>query len=286
MRKLFRRAVLMALVSVCIIGVMAPSAAASESNIRVFIEGELITPRDANGRVVQPQLVSGTTFLPIRAVGEAFGRDVSWDNASNSVIIGRRPASLPPQGSVVRIFIDGTQLFARDAAGNIVTPFVHEGTTFVPLRAIGEAFDKDVHWDSRNSSVIVGRGTFDINVGGRTHTATMADILALTPRAVTQTHRDEVRNFRGVPLAAVFTRLGVSHAGTSLVTFRSEDGFSAAVTIAEALDNSNTFIVIQDGGGSSLGTADTGGRGPFMNVLSLDQFANRSARYLTEIELS
>jgi len=275
----------MALAVICIFSVITPAASA-QTTIRIFIEGELLTPRDAQGRTVRPQIIDGTTFLPVRAIGEAFGREVSWDGATQSVFVGSRPATVPPRGNNIRVFIDGTQITPRDATGRIVHPFIQDGTTFLPVRAIGEAFDMDVHWDSRNQSVIVGRGTFTITAGGTTHTATMADILALNPRAVTQTHRDETRNFRGVPLASVFTRLGVSTTGASLVTFHSEDGFSASVTIAEALDSSNTFIVIEHGDGSFLGTIDTDGRGPFMNVVSQDQFANRSARYITEITLS
>jgi len=276
---------LLTLAAVCIFGVTTPIASA-QTVIRVFIEGELITPRDAQGRIVQPQIIDGTTFLPVRAIGEAFGRAVDWDGATQSVFVGNRPATVPPRGNTIRVFIDGTQITPRDAQGRTVHPFIQDGTTFLPVRAIGEAFGQDVHWDSRNQSVFVGRGTFTITAGGTTHTATMADILALNPRAVTQTHRDEERHFRGVPLASIFTRLGVSTSGASMVTFHSEDGFSAAVTMTEALDVSNTFIVIEHGDGRSLGTIDTDGRGPFMNVISQDPFANRSARYITEITLS
>ena len=283
--KLFSRLLLTALAAACILGVLTPAASA-QSTIRIFIEGELLTARDAQGRTVRPQIIDGTTFLPVRAIGEAFGRTVEWDGASQSVFVGGRPSTVPARGNNIRVFIDGRQITPRNAQGVTVHPFIQDGTTFLPIRAIGEAFGKDVHWDSRNQSVIIGRGTFTITAGGTTHTATMADILALTPRAVTQPHRGETRNFRGVPLASVFTRLGVSTTGISTVTFHSEDGFSASVTLSEALDSSNTFIVIQDGSGASLGTIETGGRGPFMNVISQDSFANRSARYITRITLS
>ena len=65
---------------------------------------------------------------------------------------------------------------------------------------------------------------------------------------------------------------------------RPTDGFSATTTIAEALDTNNTFIVITEDG-QPLGTIETDGRGPFMSILAQDPFANRFARYLTEITL-
>lgn len=285
MKKLkFLRRFTFALIAVIfVLGIAVP--AASASNIRVFVEGTLITPRDVQGRVVNPIVIDGMTFLPIRAIGEAFDREIEWDGATQTVFVGRRPARMTDRGTNINVFIDGTQLIARDAQGRVISPVIRDGTTFLPLRAIGEAFDKEVHWDARNQSVFVGRGTFTITVADREHIVTMADILALNPRPVTQQHRDEVRHFTGVPLGSVFTRVGVNSGGMRNVTFNSEDGFSAVITLAEALDTSNTFIVItQDG--RPLGTTDTGGTGPFMNVVSNDAFANRGARYLTNITLS
>ncbi|MDR0273236.1 MAG: hypothetical protein LBI27_07975 [Clostridiales bacterium] len=53
----------------------------------------------------------------------------------------------------IRIFIDGEELIARDGAGNRVEPFIYEGTTYLPVRAIAEAFDKDVVWDAGSAFI-------------------------------------------------------------------------------------------------------------------------------------
>jgi len=282
---MIKRIVSIVIATVCILGLNVHIASAN-TPIRIFVEGEHINLRDANGRTVHPQVINGTTYLPVRAIGEAFGRQVNWDNNSRSVFVGTRPANVPSRGDNIRVFIDGTLITPRDAAGRAAHPFIQNDTTFLPLRAVGEAFGKTVHWDARNQSVVIGRGTLRITSGGNTHVATMADIITLNPRAVSHTHRGEVRNFRGVPLQALFSHLGVQTSGRSRVSFRSEDGFSAEISIAEAINASNTFIVTQDGAGTFLGTPDTGGRGPFMNILTQDEFANRSARYLVEIVLS
>jgi hypothetical protein len=273
---------------ICILSVITPTVIVSANDsIRVFIEGTLITPRDARGNIVQPLLIDGTTFLPVRAIGEAFGKTVDWDSATQTVFVGNRPASVPSRGNNnnIRVFVDGTLITPRDARGNVVQPFIRNGTTFLPVRAIGEAFGKEIYWDSRNSSVFVGRGTFTIKAARRTHIVTMADILALSPRAVTASPRGETRNYTGVSLVSIFNRVGVNHTGTSSVVFTSEDGFAASLTIAEALDARNTFIVIEQDR-EPLGTIETDGRGPFMSIVAQDPFANRFVRYLTEITLS
>lgn len=56
----------------------------------------------------------------------------------------------------VKLVIDGEEITPKDANGNVVEPFIYNGTTYLPVRAIGEAFDKDVHWDGETATVYVG----------------------------------------------------------------------------------------------------------------------------------
>ncbi|MBR5479492.1 MAG: hypothetical protein IKU84_04885 [Clostridia bacterium] len=56
----------------------------------------------------------------------------------------------------IKLVIDGEEITPKDVNGNIVEPFIYNGTTYLPVRAIGEAFDKDVHWDGENATVYVG----------------------------------------------------------------------------------------------------------------------------------
>ena len=56
----------------------------------------------------------------------------------------------------VRLVIDGEEIIPKDPDGKIVEPFIYNGTTYLPIRAIGEAFNKDVHWDGETATVYVG----------------------------------------------------------------------------------------------------------------------------------
>lgn len=53
------------------------------------------------------------------------------------------------------IKINGEKFEAKDVNGNIVEPFIYNGTTYLPVRAIANAFDKDVVWNAENSTVIL-----------------------------------------------------------------------------------------------------------------------------------
>ena len=63
------------------------------NNIKIVIDGEEITPKDANGKTVEPFIIDGTTYLPVRAVASALGKDVNWDGTTNTVYIGKMPAN-------------------------------------------------------------------------------------------------------------------------------------------------------------------------------------------------
>lgn len=58
---------------------------ADYSNIKIIVEGIPVTPTDANGTAVEPFAVNGTTYLPVRAIGNALGMDVEWIPERNVV---------------------------------------------------------------------------------------------------------------------------------------------------------------------------------------------------------
>jgi len=61
-------------------------------DIKITIDGEEITPKDANGKIVEPFIFDGTTYLPVRAISEAVGYDVGWDDVNNTVMLREKQA--------------------------------------------------------------------------------------------------------------------------------------------------------------------------------------------------
>ena len=64
---------------------------ANYMGIRIVVDGKEITPTDANGNVVEPFASNGTTYLPVRAIGEALGKEVTWDGDTATVYVGQVP---------------------------------------------------------------------------------------------------------------------------------------------------------------------------------------------------
>lgn len=59
--------------------------------IRLVVDGKEVTPKDPNGNVVEPFASNGTTYLPVRAVSEALGKEVTWDGDTATIYVGEVP---------------------------------------------------------------------------------------------------------------------------------------------------------------------------------------------------
>lgn len=56
--------------------------------VTIVVDGQKINPVDANGNAVEPMIYNGTTYLPVRAVANAFGKAVYWDGETTTVYLG------------------------------------------------------------------------------------------------------------------------------------------------------------------------------------------------------
>lgn len=142
------------LLAILLVLMMAFSAVPvmAEDNVTVVLDGNVIDCKNAQGVEVPPILVDGTTYLPVRAIANALNLEVAWDDATKSVFING-VSVLAKKTDVINIFIGGGKFVAKDANGNVVNPILKDGTTYLPIRAISEAFDKEVAWDGATRTV-------------------------------------------------------------------------------------------------------------------------------------
>lgn len=68
------------------------------SNIKVTLDGTPVNLVDVNGNPVEPFIISGTTYLPVRAIAGAFGLEVDWDGTTQTVKL-TTPDSYDPSQS-------------------------------------------------------------------------------------------------------------------------------------------------------------------------------------------
>lgn len=55
------------------------------NNISVTLDGKKLDLRDAKGNSVEPFMFDGTNYLPVRALAEALGLNVTWDGTTQTV---------------------------------------------------------------------------------------------------------------------------------------------------------------------------------------------------------
>ena len=69
------------------------------NNIKITLNGSTVTPKDAAGNTVEPFIINGTTYLPVRAIASALGVNAGWDASTNTVQLSTGNASA--NGSVI-----------------------------------------------------------------------------------------------------------------------------------------------------------------------------------------
>jgi len=92
------------------------------NNIKIMLNGTEIVPKDANGKVVEPFIIGGTTYLPVRAISEALGIKVEWDAKTSTVILTEpgytpEPTTTPVSTGEIKpgdIFTDGCYIVVDD----------------------------------------------------------------------------------------------------------------------------------------------------------------------------
>ena len=94
---------------------------------------------------VAPFIRDGRTMVPLRIVAEALGADVAWDGPTRTVTI-------VAGGNTLRLVID------TPLPGDMGTPVIVGGFTFVPARYVSEMLGASVRWDGANQAVYVYSG--------------------------------------------------------------------------------------------------------------------------------
>lgn len=129
-----------------------PSAAAAGPDVAIVIDGRTVTVPPGD----QPAFIKeGRTYVPLRVTGENLGAKVDWAPETKQVIISTTGGTaVPPvwSGSAggVQIVVDGE---IKDFPADYGKPFITNGRTVVPFRAVGEALGCRVHWNTTTRTV-------------------------------------------------------------------------------------------------------------------------------------
>ena len=115
----------------------------AEDEIKVTINGQNLTMDQP------PVLVNDRTLVPVRAIFEALGAKVSWNNDTNT-------ATGELNGTTVEIQIENTvaKVNGKDVTLDVPAKLIND-RTLVPVRFISESLGAKVDWDNDSQTVII-----------------------------------------------------------------------------------------------------------------------------------
>ncbi len=109
--------------------------------------------RDGNisGRIIEapPVIADGRTLVPVRAISDAFGIQIGWDEAERKV-------SLKKAEKEIKLFIDSKTAYVNNQEITLdVAPSIQNGRTMVPLRFISETLGYNVNYVNTTKQVVI-----------------------------------------------------------------------------------------------------------------------------------
>ena len=138
----------------------ADEQANTSDEVSFIINGEqLVFNADTGKPYITPEM---RTMMPARACLEAIGCTVHWDSQSKIVLTRKGNVTVAIPIGKNEIIVNGAAVQTDTAASTI------NGRTFIPFRAVLEAYGYAVGWDPHSATVRATELTpFNIN-GGRT----------------------------------------------------------------------------------------------------------------------
>ena len=127
-----------------------PVAAGATQSVGVIIDDQPVAFDDTYGYPFVDE--AGRTQVPFRVTLESFGCTVSWDNDTRTAIAEK-------DGVVVAVPIGQDYILENGRQVPIdTTSRIRENRTYLPIRAVLEAFGAYVTWDQENQQVIATTG--------------------------------------------------------------------------------------------------------------------------------
>lgn len=139
--------------------------AAAAMSISCFAQDITVT---INGNIIdfpnqQPVVVEGRTLIPLRGVFDNIGYSIDWDGATKTVTLKNSEDTI-----LINIGENGYYLNGEFQEIDVPAQIIN-GSTMLPLRAIGNAAGAEVLWDSNSKiATIVVKEDVNANMQGTT----------------------------------------------------------------------------------------------------------------------
>lgn len=136
-----------------IISLMLATAALSASTAVLAASPSVILNGQKLVFDTDPYIEDDLTMVPFRAIFEAVGANVVWDESTRTVIA---MGNLKGSTTWITLQIDSAYAFVNDQKVQLEKAAeITNDSTFVPLRFVMESLGADVEWDNDTYSVLI-----------------------------------------------------------------------------------------------------------------------------------
>ena len=121
----------------------------AEEDIRVFLDGHKISFD------VPPQIINDYTMVPMRAIFEALGYDVTWNDTDKSI------TAVNGSNMIFMKLLSNEMKYNDNVITLDIAPMSIDGRTLVPLRAVSETSGCTVEWNGETRTVVLNSNSSD-----------------------------------------------------------------------------------------------------------------------------
>jgi len=187
MKRIFKKATVLALTGCLALGYSFDTLASQpEREIKAVLSGGTSfnvlghpwIPTEEDGSTLVPIRYKDRIYLPVRALAEATGLNVGWEEASQTVTLdpteerANKPVSaqpedksMPEEDIVAQLAeettfkVSGEPWNPKEADGSAIVPIRYKDRIYLPVRALAEATGLIVEWDEAAQTVRLDRST-------------------------------------------------------------------------------------------------------------------------------
>jgi len=104
----------------------------------------------------QPEITDGRTMVPVRAIGEAFGYEVKYEERAGTQVVQLVKGDVTVELSVGQTGVTKLETGKDAVSGETdVAPYIKQDRTYVPVRFFAEQIGLDVQWDQATTTAIL-----------------------------------------------------------------------------------------------------------------------------------
>lgn len=246
-KKIFKRT--MVLIAVIVFIGTVNISAADNNHISVYVN-DFILDSDVNA-----QIINSRTMVPMRAIFEALGAEVNW-NEANQTAVGTK------DGVTVSLTIGSRTMYVGDSTVKLDSPpVIVSDRTLMPVRAVSEAFGFEVQWDEPTKSAYIGshsridslkRQVEEMGIGDKIY-----QMMIVTPESITGVEKATEAGEATKGAIEKYPVGGLIYFSKNIV---SENQIKNMINNSQSYSKIPLFISVDEEGGrvARLGNADIG----------------------------